>query len=75
MLVEGIRYDKEENKIYKGKFDSDLFIFGQVKDLNSGEVYYGKYNEKKRHGFGYVEINGNRIKEGKWNNDVLVKQL
>lgn len=75
-LVEGMRYNKIENIVYKGRFKEDAFVFGEVCFLNDGLIYYGEYKENYKNGFGYLtDMSGVVISQGKWEMDELILSI
>lgn len=76
-LIEGYKYDKANEIIFKGIFNEDQLSFGEVIDLKTGEIYCGDFKDGERNGIGYVRNinNPNLIIEcGQWkDNELIVK--
>lgn len=73
MLIEGIKFEKFLDVIYKGNFEKDMFVFGEVYYRKTGDVYYGEYKDDKRNGYGYLKShNSGKIEQcGLWKDNQL----
>ena len=74
-LIEGIKYDKENKKIYKGKFYQDTFVFGETIDLETGESFSGNIEDGNRKGYGFTILNENIKDQGFWDGDKLTMKV
>ena len=72
-IHEGYKYLKEEKRVFIGYFNQDMFWFGEVHELETGEVYYGEYDNDERNGPGYIRKKNGKIESsGIWKNNKLV---
>lgn len=74
-IVEGYRYEKDDEIIYKGYFNEDTFCFGEVYYLKENEIYFGQMELKNKHGYGYVKKKNKIKKCGRWESDKLVEKV
>lgn len=74
MLIEGIYFDIVNNLVYKGMFEYEQLVIGEIHYLEKNEIYYGQIKNNKRNGYGQLlNITNNKvIQRGLWKNDAII---